>query len=207
MKWNTWLLAASIASAQERAITAPRIRDDEALKDWATPIAALGVRPGHFSAAEYYAVPGENLRTYPVYWPDREPPGYWEWLQKQKPQPLVDAAKLRTRDDWVKAGETAFQTVAAGRLQTDDAEKIKHYRDPTAYDRVWTRADGSLVLDRWVITDRGIELRVAACAGCHARPRTDGTVFWGAPLGPIPAGSRDITPLALTERTDSERRH
>ena len=52
------------------------------------------VRPGHFTASEYYAVPGENLRTYPVYRPDREPPGYWDWLQKQKPQPLVDAAKL-----------------------------------------------------------------------------------------------------------------
>ena len=23
--------------------------------------------------------------------------------------------------------------------------------------------------DRWVVTDRGIELRVAACTGCHAR--------------------------------------
>ena len=48
--------------AQEGRITAPRIWDDKALEDWAAPIAAIGVRPGHFTSAEYYAVPGENLR-------------------------------------------------------------------------------------------------------------------------------------------------
>ena len=35
-------------------------------------------------------------------------PGYWDWLQKQKPQRLVDAAKIRSREDWIKAGEIAF---------------------------------------------------------------------------------------------------
>jgi hypothetical protein len=68
--------------AAEPVLPVPKIWDDEALEDWATPIAALGVRPGHFTAAEYYALPGDNLKTYPVYRPDREPPGYWEWLQK-----------------------------------------------------------------------------------------------------------------------------
>src|SRR5215470_6092377 len=101
MKWTIWialLLAAYTVSAQSDRITAPKIWDDKALEDWATPIAALGVRPSHFTASEYYAVPAENLRTYPVYRPDCEPAGYWEWLHKQKPQPLVDAAKLRTRE-------------------------------------------------------------------------------------------------------------
>ena len=116
--------------AQEGRITAPRIWDDKALEDWAAPIAAIGVRPGHFTSAEYYAVPGENLRTYPVYRPDREPPGYWDWLQKQKPEPLVDASKLRTRDDWVKAGANAFQTLAGSRDEIRDQEQIKVVRDP-----------------------------------------------------------------------------
>src|SRR5690242_14439538 len=112
MRWIS-LFAALLgsAAAQQDRIPVPVIWDDKALEDWATPVAALGVRPGHFTQAEYYAVPGENLRTYPVYRPDREPPGYWEWLRKQKPQPLVEASKLRTREDWIKAGEMAFQTV------------------------------------------------------------------------------------------------
>jgi hypothetical protein len=72
------LAGALFLSAQT---SAPKIWDDKALEDWATPIAALGVRPGHFRSKEYYSAPVENLKTYPVYRPDREPPGYWEWLQ------------------------------------------------------------------------------------------------------------------------------
>ena len=41
---------------------APRVWDDAALADWATPVAALNVRPAHYSSAEYYSVPAENLR-------------------------------------------------------------------------------------------------------------------------------------------------
>src|SRR5215471_3336004 len=99
------LAGALVLSAQT---TAPKIWDDKALEDWATPIAALGVRPGHFTSKEYYSAPVENLKTYPVYRPDREPPGYWQWLQKQKPQPLLDLAKPRTREDWIRDGETVF---------------------------------------------------------------------------------------------------
>jgi hypothetical protein len=77
---------ASIASAQTRQI--PRTWDEKALVNWATPVAGLNVRPHHLSEKEYYATPVDNLRTYPVYYPDREPAGYWEKLQKLGPQPL-----------------------------------------------------------------------------------------------------------------------
>jgi hypothetical protein len=69
----------------------------------------LKIRPGHYSAAEYYAAPSDNFRTYPVYRPDKEPPGYWEWLQKQKPEPLVDATRIRNRQDWIAADARAFR--------------------------------------------------------------------------------------------------
>jgi hypothetical protein len=88
MKWRVWFLAAMSATAQESRITAPKIWDDKALDDWAMPIAALGVRPGHFSASEYYAIPGENLRTYPVYRPDRKPPGYRELPETLRGAPV-----------------------------------------------------------------------------------------------------------------------
>jgi hypothetical protein len=86
-------------------VRVPKIWDDAALKEWATPVAALGVRPGHFMSEEYYKVPADNLRTYPVYHPDSEPPGYWDWLKKQKPEPLVDITKIKTKDDWIAAGQ------------------------------------------------------------------------------------------------------
>ena len=63
-------VAATISVAQAPA-SAPKLWDDTALADWATPIAALKVRPGHYTAAEDYAVSADNLRTYPVYLPDK----------------------------------------------------------------------------------------------------------------------------------------
>src|SRR5687768_2071276 len=146
----------------------PRIWDDRALADWATPLATLRIRPAHHTAAEYYSAPGENLRTYPVYRPDREPPGYWEWLQKQKPQPIIDSSKLRTREHWVKAGESAFQALDEPARRTRDPETIRVARDLKSYEGLWTQSDGSVVGLRWVVTNEGIHLSFTACAICHA---------------------------------------
>ena len=62
-------LAAASAAMLSLAVSAqtvpvPKIWDDRALADWATPVAGLNVRPAHYSSAEYYAAPVENLRTY-----------------------------------------------------------------------------------------------------------------------------------------------
>ena len=54
----------------------PKTWDETALADWATPIAGLNVRPTSMSAKDYYSMAVENLRTYPVYFPGREPDGY-----------------------------------------------------------------------------------------------------------------------------------
>ena len=71
---RVFVLIVSIALALSAQTTkAPKIWDDQALEDWATPIAAIGVRPGHFTSEEYYAAPADNTKTYPVYRPDREP--------------------------------------------------------------------------------------------------------------------------------------
>src|SRR6516165_10749530 len=123
------LALTGLATAQTDIIRAPRIWDDKALEDWATPVAALGIRPGHSTAAKYYAVPPDNLRTYPVYRPDREPAGYWNWLQKQKPEPLVNAKDLRTRQDWQNAGKQAFRELADPFIRTADPETIRSARD------------------------------------------------------------------------------
>jgi hypothetical protein len=63
----TSCLAFAFLTAVTTQTRVPVIWDDAALSDWATPIAALQVRPAHYKPADYYAVPAENLRTYPVY--------------------------------------------------------------------------------------------------------------------------------------------
>jgi hypothetical protein len=47
----------------------PKTWDEAALAEWATPLARLNQRPKHISDKEYYALPVENLKTYPVYFP------------------------------------------------------------------------------------------------------------------------------------------
>ena len=188
------LAAPTLLSGQTASVQAPKIWDDAALKGWATPIAALGVRPAQFTSAEYYAVPADNLKTYPVYRPDKEPPGYWEWLQKQKPQPLVDASKARNRGDWIKSGEAAFHSLDEIWRRRGGPEAIRAARNVAGYDGVWTLQDGTVPRLRWVVTAGGVRLGFIACAGCHSRLRADGTVLWGAPFGVQPPGSRRFAP-------------
>jgi hypothetical protein len=60
-------LTAFVALAQSAAPVVPKTWDEQALREWVTPVAGLNVRPGHFSEEEYHRAPIDNLRTYPVY--------------------------------------------------------------------------------------------------------------------------------------------
>ena len=96
------LILFAIASALAQTKTAaPRVWNDRDLAEWATPIAALKVRPGHLSEAEFYSLPvAEWVRTYPVYMPGREPKGYWQMLQS-KLTLLSKLLKSQPSSDWV----------------------------------------------------------------------------------------------------------
>jgi hypothetical protein len=61
------------------------------------------------STKDYYASPVENLRTYPVYFPDREPKGYWEMLQHIGPKPLIETEELKSEADWIAAGKECLR--------------------------------------------------------------------------------------------------
>ena len=170
-----------------QSVTVPRIWDDAALADWATPVAGLNVRPSNYSAAEYYAVPGDNLKTYPVYPPDKEPPGYWEWLQQQKPEPLVDVTRIRSTQDWIEAGERAFHDLGSLVVRTNDPVLIAQARDASVFQGVLTLSDGGVVGPRWVVTPDGVMLTARACAACHQDHR-EGNQRRGAALPAVRPG-------------------
>jgi hypothetical protein len=174
------LVLAIVARGQSQV---PRIWDDAALEDWATPIAALGVRPAHYMSAEYYQVPADNLRTYPVYVPDKEPPGYWEWLQQQKPEPLVDVGAIRGERDWIRAGAQAFRDLDTPPARTNDPKMIALARDPRAFEGVKPQPDGSVLDVRWVVTSRGVELTVTECSSCHVHVLDEGRIMYAGPSG------------------------
>jgi hypothetical protein len=64
---SAFIAIGAYGQSGETPIAAPRFSNDRELADWATLIAGLNVRRGHFSEREYYAAPaGELVRTYPV---------------------------------------------------------------------------------------------------------------------------------------------
>ena len=159
-------LVCGVAFAQSPA-RAPRIWSDKDLANWATPIAALNLRPAHYSADEYYRIEGDNLRTYPVYDPGSEPAGYWDDLQNKKPEPLVDAGNIHNAQDWIDAGRRAFVEIDSFWARTSDPTLIAAARDPRNFAGVLKRADGTVGESRWVVTREGLMLSRRECGQCH----------------------------------------
>ncbi len=89
----------------------PRIWTKEALKNWELPNANPDYSVEPVREEFYYALPERIIyKTYPVYHPDYEPQGYWEWLHEQDAQIVFDASQLKTEKDWIKAGELLFNS-------------------------------------------------------------------------------------------------
>jgi len=195
------------AGCAER-IVVPKLWDEQALEGWALPL-ANGLEPVHVPPEMYYAAPVDNLRTYPVYHPDREPPGYRESLLARGPQPLIEPEKLRTRADWIEAGRRVFEELDTCATRSDDPEVLAHFTDAKAVDAyrdashdVMTK-DGILLDYRWVVdSDRKLKLSFSSCSGCHTRILPDGSLLPGAPsnfdLSDAPAVGRMLNQLRLT---------
>ena len=159
----------------------PKTWDEAALADWATPVAGLNLRPKHISEKEYYSLPVENLRSYPVYFEGREPAGYWEMLQGVGPQPLIEPGKLKTEADWIVAGQRVFDEADDLHLRTYSPELISAARSIKAFEGRQPLPDGTTSDLRWVPTKNGVALSVSNCTTCHVRRLADGTRITGAP--------------------------
>jgi hypothetical protein len=172
------------AQSDRNTIRAPRFWNDRELADWATPVAGLNVRPGHFSERQYYATPlAEWVRTFPVYFPGHEPPGYWEMLRARKPEPLI-ASGARTRAEWIGAGQRVFDEMDVPVFRSTDAAVIALARNAAGFAARGGRAqkDGTVLGLRWVPTATGLALSVLDCGSCHTRVMPDGSLLRGAPF-------------------------
>jgi mono/diheme cytochrome c family protein len=172
------------------------------LRDWATPVAGLNQRPGHFSQAEYERAPIDNLRSYPVYYPGREPAGYWAMLQTVGPKPLIEPATLTTEADWIRAGKRVFEEYDIPAFRISNPKAIAAARNPSTFARssVKARADGTLPDLRWIPTERGVTLGLVNCASCHTRAMNDGTLVHGPPANesPSPFAPFGMAPWAVS---------
>ncbi len=180
--WSATGLAGELP-AQE-AFIAPRIWDPAKLAGWDMPRAHDGLRENYISEEDYYSSPGYNTRTYPVYDPQQEPQGYWEWLHTLDPEPLIEAPKARTQDEWERAGREVFDQLDQVAFRVDDTEIINLVRDPKRLtpENTTMTAAGTFPLYRWVVESKGhVVLGASACAGCHERILADGSGLRGAP--------------------------
>lgn len=175
----------------------PRVWDEVALRDWATPVAGLNVRPGHFSAEEYYRAPIDNHRTYPVYEAGREPAGYWDMLQSVEPKPLIEPDKLKTEADWVEAGRQVFEELDHFTMRSYNPEVIAKVRTMKA-----TGPDGRIGSARWIPTEKGLAIGLSNCESCHARREGDGRRVPGPPVGSAGhgAGAATVIPLLAAKQ-------
>ena len=73
-------VAVAFAAAME--VTVPQSWTDKQLEGFRTPLTGLSAAPKMLPEAEYYKLAENNLKTYPVYTPDKEPANYIEWLKQ-----------------------------------------------------------------------------------------------------------------------------
>jgi hypothetical protein len=140
--------------------------------------------PKHLSADYYYKIPVRAIyRSYAVFAPGHEPPGYIASLLHQEPVILWDdtghAPPLSTEADWISAGEIVFDAAVVynGITTADDV------REPDWYTKtgVLLTREGVMPFYRYVIRQKGkIELGRLSCASCHIRVMPDGTTLKGA---------------------------
>jgi hypothetical protein len=184
--------------------TIPKTWDETALAEWATPLAGLNLRPTHITPSEYYSWKVENLRTYPVYAPGREPNGYWRMLQTVGPRPLIEPETLHREADWLNAGQRVFEELDFIQLRTLDAKYIAEIRSSNqAPSRVLP--DGTLFGTRWIPTTQGVALGFLNCSFCHTRYLADGTAIKGAPFRTIaPRPPETFHPWPVLSRVQAD---
>ncbi|MCU1330562.1 MAG: hypothetical protein JWN34_5932 [Bryobacterales bacterium] len=177
------ILAASFACAQSRRseqrfrAQVPRMWDDAAMADLELPLPRARYSLRQVKAEYYYRIPIRPVyKTYPVYPIQNEPAGYIDRLQHEDPAVVFDSGKLKSRQDWIRAGELVFDAPIA--LFGMDA-----VRDPgfVARTGVPLASDGSIPTLRYVIRKKGtVQLGSFSCGMCHTRVQPDGSLIKGA---------------------------
>jgi len=158
----------------------PKVWDDDALASMELPLAAPSRSPKHVSSTYYYRIPVRPIyKSYPIYAPKKEPRGYFERLQRQEPEIVFDPSKLKTENDWLRAGELVFDAP----IGFGATFKLSQVRDPAWYEHLGIpiARDGTIPFARYVIRKKGeVEVGTGSCGMCHTRVLRDGRVVKGA---------------------------
>jgi cytochrome c553 len=161
----------------------PKVWDEDALRELELPRVGLGLPARHVTADYYYRIRVDRIpKTYPVYAPDREPPGYLQWLRTQEPQDAIDFSQLESKADWIRAGQLVFDAPFRAAMSTpvgSTADEWRRFSGTKLYPRA--AKDGSYPWVRyWVARKGDVRAFFTECGSCHTRVLDDGTVVPGA---------------------------
>jgi hypothetical protein len=156
----------------------PKAWDDNETTSFELPLAQADRSPRYPSAKEYYDMPVRPVyRTYPFYAPDKEPAGYWESLQQKEPEVLFDPARLKTKEDWIRAGELVFDQPIVIVPPTSRPRYQANFRAVP----LPTTPEGIVPEWFYVVRKKGVvELGFGGCVECHLRAMPDGSFLRGA---------------------------
>jgi hypothetical protein len=187
------ILSSGLSSRADRPFkpAIPKTWDDAAMATLEVALANPIGSPKHVSADYYYKIPVRPIyKSYPVYAPGHEPPGYMDWLRQEEPKVVwgVDpktgakhAPPLLTEADWINAGELVFDAPIA--FNEDGVTFLRDARNSEWYRSVQPPLDmeGRLPFYSYVVRERGkVDLGEVACATCHTRVIPDGSTIKGA---------------------------
>ncbi|MFN7936184.1 MAG: hypothetical protein U0R19_22830 [Bryobacteraceae bacterium] len=159
----------------------PRVWDSAEVKRFEVPLADAKSSPVHITEETYYRIPVRTIyKSYPVYHPKREPAGYQQWLASREPEIAFDATRLKSKQDWIAAGEIVFNSGTSFGPVLFGADEV---RNPEFFEQTGmpVAKDGTIPFARWVVRKKGtVELASMGCNTCHTRVMPDGTVVPGA---------------------------
>lgn len=159
----------------------PKTWDMQALDQSHLPPPDPSYKIGFAPESYYNSLPEHVIyKTYPVYAQGYEPPGYLDSLKALEPEIAFDLSKIRTQEDWIKAGEEVFFWPAgiAGPNSAFgshlDSAYLADSGDPITKDGVYPFA-------KYVITEQGkVQYGDLSCATCHTRVTDEGELIVGA---------------------------
>jgi hypothetical protein len=174
-------LAFMLSTAYQSYFTdIPKTWDIKAIKDFHLPPPDTSVQVTYAPEEYYNSLPEHVIyKTYPLYVREFEKSGYLDSLRKLEPEIVFDPNKLKTQEDWIKAGEVVFNWPAAFTPYNDKAPQLDSslFRNGNGK---FTR-EGIYPFSRYVITEKGkLLVGSLSCASCHTRVMPSGEAVPGA---------------------------
>jgi hypothetical protein len=160
----------------------PKIWDEQAMREQELPLVVPRYSPKPLPADYYYKIPARTIyKSYPIYAPGRAPAGYLDKLKTLEPEIAFDATKLKTKEDWIRAGEQVFEAGTQYETTTFFGAAVS---DPKWYEYSGVRLtrEGIMPYARYLVRQKGkLEVAPLSCANCHTRVLEDGTVIKAGP--------------------------